>query len=221
MMPYDEPAAPDLAYTVTVGDDSGEVAQAPQPVVGVVTSTQGPETPATSSQKLSNSIASGDLTYALERLHPLVLKRSQATCAAPNFRCESTPDYNITLNSVGDTAPWTWELPDGRSYEVEAATTVSIVLPGTTEPVELTSSTSIASTTGSPSATGVRHGQTEVAQNVSPCGNDCIVATSVSPYNAFNMPLTIPRSTAQITGCSIATSPNGQWLLTMRSWLLR
>ncbi len=35
------------------------------------------------------------------------------------------------------------------------------------------------------------------------------------------MPFTIPRSTAQITGCSMATSPKGQWLLTIRSWLPR
>ena len=35
------------------------------------------------------------------------------------------------------------------------------------------------------------------------------------------MPFTMPRSTAQITGCSMAASPNGQWLLTMRSWLPR
>ena len=35
------------------------------------------------------------------------------------------------------------------------------------------------------------------------------------------MPLTMPRSTAQITGCSMAAAPNGQWLFTMRSWLPR
>ena len=34
-------------------------------------------------------------------------------------------------------------------------------------------------------------------------------------------PSPCPRSTAQMTGCSIATSPNGQWLLMMRSSLLR
>jgi hypothetical protein len=38
---------------------------------------------------------------------------------------------------------------------------------------------------------------------------------------AFNMPFTMPRSTAQITGFSIATSPKGQWLLTMRNVSLR
>ena len=56
---------------------------------------------------------------------------------------------------------------------------------------------------------------------MSPRGNDASVLTSVSPHNAPSMPLTMPRSTAQMTGCSIATSPNGQWLLTIRSWLLR
>ena len=35
------------------------------------------------------------------------------------------------------------------------------------------------------------------------------------------MPFTMPRSTAQMTGCSMAASPNGQWLLTMRSSLPR
>lgn len=64
--------------------------------------------------------------------------------------------------------------------------------------------------------------QTAVAQKVSPWGNDCCSSGSVSPlYRALSMPLTMPRSTAQITGCSIATSPKGQWLLTIRNWLLR
>ncbi|MEZ5238440.1 MAG: hypothetical protein R2716_05665 [Microthrixaceae bacterium] len=33
------------------------------------------------------------------------------------------------------------------------------------------------------------------------------------------MPLTIPRSTAQMTGCWAAASPNGQCSVTMRSLL--
>ena len=47
-----------------------------------------------------------------------------------------TPDYKITFKSVGETAPWTWELPDGRTYNVDAATTVSIVLPGEIDPID-------------------------------------------------------------------------------------
>ncbi len=136
MIPYDEPAAPDLSYTVKVGDDTGEVAQAPQPVLGIVTSTQGPETPGDFFEKLSTSIASGDLTYALERLHPLVLEAFPGDACGAELALRVTPDYKITVNSVRDTAPWKWELPDGRSFVVDAATTVSITLPGNTDPVD-------------------------------------------------------------------------------------
>lgn len=136
MLPYAEPAAPDLTYTVTVGDDTAEVAQAPQPVLGVVTSTQGPETPSDFIEKLSASFASGDLTYALERLHPLVLNAFPGDVCSTELSLRVAQDYKITINSVGETATWKWELPDGRSFDVESATTVSIVLPGTTDAVD-------------------------------------------------------------------------------------
>ena len=83
------------------------------------------------------------------------------------------------------------------------------------------SSTGSSSTHSCASSRPSRSRQKVVAQKVSPCGNEACVLTSVAPHNAPSMPLTMPRSTAQITGCSMATSPNGQWLLTMRSWLLR
>lgn len=136
MIPYDETAAPDLTYTVTVGDDTGEVAQASQPVLGLVTSTQGPETPSDFFERLSNSIATGDLTYALERLHPLVIEAFPGDVCRTELSLRVAPDYNITVNSIGETAAWTWEVPDGRTFEVEAATTVSISLPGSTDPVD-------------------------------------------------------------------------------------
>jgi len=136
MIPYNEPAAPDLAYALKVGDDSGEIAQLPQPVLGVVTSTQGPETPADFFQRLSTSIATGDLAYALDRLHPLVLAAFPGDVCRIELSLRTAADYQIAVNSIGDTAPWTWELPDGRSLEVDDATTVTILLPGTTEPVE-------------------------------------------------------------------------------------
>ena len=138
MIPYDDPATPGLTYTVSVGDDQNtvETAQPPQPLQGVVTSTQGPETPADFFQELSNSISSGDVTFALDRLHPLVLEAFPGDVCNTELALRVNPDYKITVNSVGETGPWTWELPDGRTYDVDAATTVSIVLPGGTEPID-------------------------------------------------------------------------------------
>jgi len=138
MLPYDAAAAPDLTYTLSVGDDQHplETAQTSQPVLGLVTSTQGPETPADFFQRLSNSTATGDLAYALERLHPLVLEAFPGEACRTELALRINPDYKITVNSVGATAPWTWELPDGRTYNVNAATTVSILLPGNTDPVD-------------------------------------------------------------------------------------
>ena len=136
MIPYDESAAPDLAYTVSVGDDRAEIAQTPQPVLGVLTSTQGPETPSDFFAQLSNSIATGDLTYALGRLHPLVIQAFSTELCSTDLALRITPDYKITVDSVGGTAPWTWELPDGRTFDVDEATTVTIRLPGSPDPVE-------------------------------------------------------------------------------------
>ncbi len=68
---------------------------------------------------------------------------------------------------------------------------------------------------------------TAVEQKVSPRAKLDSVVTSPSSSvpststSAPSIPLTMPRSTAQITGCSVATSPNGQWLLMIRSWSLR
>ena len=72
-----------------------------------------------------------------------------------------------------------------------------------------------------------RCSQTAVEQNVSPRAKLDSVVTSPSSSlpststSAPSMPLTMPRSTAQMTGCSVATSPNGQWLLMIRSWSFR
>ena len=136
MMPFNEPAAPDLTYTVSVGDSTGAIDQPPQPVLGRLTSTQGPETPSDFFAKLSNSISSGDLTYALGRLHPLVIQAFSADLCSTELSLRVTPNYLITVDSVGETAPWKWELPDGRSFDVEEATTVTIRLPDVADPVE-------------------------------------------------------------------------------------
>ena len=136
MIPYDESVDPDLNYTLSVGDDSGAIDQPAQPVLGMVTSTQGPETPSDFFQQLSDSIATGDLSYALTRLHPLVYEAFPGEACRAELSMRATPDYNISVQSVGETAAWMWELPDGRSYEVADATTVSIILPGATDPVD-------------------------------------------------------------------------------------
>ena len=65
-----------------------------------------------------------------------------------------------------------------------------------------------------------RRGQTAVAQIVSPRallaggGDGDVVAVAVE---RAEHPSTMPRSTAQITGWSVATAPNGQWSLMIRS----
>ena len=105
-------------------------------MLGQLTSTQGPETPADFFAQLSNSFATGNLTYAFDRLHPLVVNAFSADLCQAELALRGNPDYLITVDSVGETAPWTWELPDGRSFEVEEATTVTIRLPGSPDPVD-------------------------------------------------------------------------------------
>lgn len=136
MVPFDEVPEGDLAYSITVGDANSSVPQLPQPVLGVVTSAQGPETPADFFRQMSASIATGDLTYALGRLHPLVLEAFGEDACRTELELRVVPDYEITVDSVGEVAPWTWELPDGRSFDIEAATTVMVRLPSVVDLVE-------------------------------------------------------------------------------------
>ena len=49
-----------------------------------------------------------------------------------------------------------------------------------------------------------------VIQTSSPIGNEEDKSVVASPYREESIPLTKPRSTAQITGCSIAVTPKGQ-----------
>ncbi|MBI4882773.1 MAG: hypothetical protein HY826_01810 [Actinobacteria bacterium] len=136
MIPYDEPPEIDLMYTVSVGDASGAIAQPPQPVLGLIRSTSGPETPYDFFAQLSASIATGDLTFALDRLHPVVIEAFPGDACRAELQLRVTADYMISVDAVGEVAPWTWELPDGRTYDLPEATTVTIRLPGSSDPVD-------------------------------------------------------------------------------------
>ena len=79
--------------------------------------------------QLSAGLSSGDLTFPLERLHPLVLEAYPDQCPAA-LETFVDPDFAVEVVQVGETGPWTWELPDGRSYEVDEAITVTVQVSG-------------------------------------------------------------------------------------------
>ena len=79
--------------------------------------------------QLSAGFSSGDLTFPLERLHPFVLDAYPDQCPAA-FETFVDPDFVAEVVAVGDTGPWTWVLPDERSYDVDEAITVTIQLSG-------------------------------------------------------------------------------------------
>lgn len=136
------PSGPlDYEWTTTVGDNS--VVQPATPVAGIIMTppieisgtedageTEEPtETVEAFYGQLSASLSSGDLAFALERLDPAVFEAYPTECpdALESF---VDPDFAITPIAQGEMGPWTWELSDGRTFDVPDALTVTISLAG-------------------------------------------------------------------------------------------
>lgn len=79
--------------------------------------------------QLSASVSSGDLGFSLDRLHPTVLEAYPTQCPAA-IESFADPELVIAFVSEGATGPWTWELPDGRSFDIPDAIEVTITLSG-------------------------------------------------------------------------------------------
>ena len=81
-------------------------------------------------EQLSASVASGDLGFSFDRLHPAVFEAySESECRAA-LATFTDPDLMIAFVSEGETGPWVWDVPDGPSIEVIDATAVTISLSG-------------------------------------------------------------------------------------------
>lgn len=78
---------------------------------------------------LTASLSSGDGGFSVDRLAPTVFEAYPTQCPAAMERF-ADPDLVIAPIAEGLAGPWTWELPDGRSYEVPNATEVTVVLTG-------------------------------------------------------------------------------------------
>lgn len=119
---------------------SGDGTPLPQPetdIEGVLSPAGGTtETPEEFFARLSESIATGDLTFALERLHPDVLTAYSADECSATMAERVDPTYEITVDTVGATGPWTYEPPGRGSFPQAEATTVTIHLSNTTDPQE-------------------------------------------------------------------------------------
>jgi hypothetical protein len=80
-------------------------------------------------EQFSASIRDGDTAFLLERLHPVVDEAYPDLCQA-TLESFVDPDFDVSLESIGATGTWEWSLPDGRSFPVADATTVTIALTG-------------------------------------------------------------------------------------------
>jgi hypothetical protein len=78
---------------------------------------------------LTASLSSGDAGFSLDRLAPTVFEAYPTQCPAAMGRF-ADPELVIVPIEEGDTAPWTWELPDGRTFDIPNATEVTVVLTG-------------------------------------------------------------------------------------------
>lgn len=131
----------DVTYTVTLDGDDGPVSQPEARIVGVITTpADAPgaiaETPQSFFGELSQSIATGNLTFALTRLHPNVIEAFGIEACTTELQSRVAPGYAITVDSVGAVGPWTYTVPDGRTWDHEAAQALTLLVPGNPDPVE-------------------------------------------------------------------------------------
>ncbi len=144
----------DLQYQLTIdaGDSGAAVTEGPAPLVGMLVAhppagdeapppsdTAGstepsapatPETPESFFAALSESIASGDLTFALDRLHPAVTDAYSEEACRTALASRSVPGYEIAVVAVGDTEPFTYAPPGEPPVDVGDALSVTVTVTG-------------------------------------------------------------------------------------------
>jgi hypothetical protein len=155
-IPRDELPEGGLGYILRTRVGADELEQPPAPVVSGIVTPELPDvpeanaTPSTTTTPperetvadfytvFAEAVRSGDVDTLLARLHPIVLDAYPDTC--PDVLATfADPEFDVTATSDGGVTPWTWSLPDGRSFDVADATTVTIELSGrgqTGDPVD-------------------------------------------------------------------------------------
>jgi hypothetical protein len=80
--------------------------------------------------ELSQSISTGDLQFAIQRLHPAVLEAFPNNQCPPHLEAISEPTFNVEVVSVGATGRYDFAPPSlgGRSFPAEDVTTVVVDL---------------------------------------------------------------------------------------------
>jgi hypothetical protein len=145
----------EVTYELTFNIDGTVVKQPRVPVVGLTTSPpsmveieaepaeDGTEEDATPPApidtvgefyvQLSASISSGDLGFSLDRLAPAVFDAYPTQCPAA---LERFADSELLIEPIAEglIGPWTWVLPDGRTYDIPNAQEVTVVLTGRGQP---------------------------------------------------------------------------------------
>jgi len=140
----------EVSYELTTDIDGVVITQPAVPVVGLTTSPPSivevePEpaggaeeeaTPIGATEslddfyaQLSASLSAGDVGFSFDRLAPTVLEVYPTQCPAA-LESFADPELLIEPLAEGLVGPWTWVLPDGRSYEIPNATEVTVVLTG-------------------------------------------------------------------------------------------
>jgi hypothetical protein len=147
--PIDE-TLDELAYKLRTSFDGKPTVQPAVPIVSLTTTPEGLveieadrtgvdeeiATPPASIETLDDfysnltaSLSSGDGGFSLDRLAPVVSEAYPTQCPDAMERF-ADPELTITAIAEGLVEPWTWVLPDGRTYEVPNATEVTVVLTG-------------------------------------------------------------------------------------------
>ncbi|MEK7424759.1 MAG: hypothetical protein AAB131_13085 [Actinomycetota bacterium] len=136
-----------LSYVLTLESDGTSVSQLAAPVLGVLTSpmavdpdapppAEAPEaeTPEQFFAALSDSITTGNIDFALQRLHPVVLEAFPGDACTDNL--STRDDLTIEVVEVGEVGLFVYQVPDGRTFEVPDTLTVILRLSGQPEPTE-------------------------------------------------------------------------------------
>lgn len=148
---------PDSNVTVSLATGEGTFGYAPIPIDNVLTlpSLLRDGTSATTSttttvaataepadeflRQLSESLSTGDGSFAVSRLHPKVIEIFGEAACNQTVPAPDDQTFNVQLVSEGARGPWDWPQPDGTTVRIDDAVTfeVQITQQGATSPSQV------------------------------------------------------------------------------------
>jgi hypothetical protein len=90
-------------------------------------------------RQLSESLSTGDGSFAISRLHPKVIETFGQDACSQTVPAPDDATFNVQLVSEGPRGPWDWPQPDGSTIRIDDAVTfdVQVTREGATTPSQV------------------------------------------------------------------------------------